>query len=150
MPRIGLKAVEIGCLGVSWRRNGRDLVGKGASDGGSVDVDFGDDALYASYTQNADVIWMSQFLDCFSQEQILSILLRAVSVMSDETCLYILDTYWDRQRFEAAAYSINAVSLYFRFPDLRDLGLTPFYRSSSILSQGKLSRSPSTPRIAAV
>ena len=36
---------------MSWRRNGLDLVGKGASDGGSVDVDFGDDALYASYTQ---------------------------------------------------------------------------------------------------
>jgi hypothetical protein len=26
-------------------------VGKGASDGGSVDVDFGDDAIYASYTR---------------------------------------------------------------------------------------------------
>ena len=35
---------------MSGWRNGLDLVGKGASDGGSVDVDFGDDALYASYT----------------------------------------------------------------------------------------------------
>ena len=30
---------------MSWWRNGLDLVGKGASDGGSVDVDFEDDAF---------------------------------------------------------------------------------------------------------
>ena len=35
---------------MSWWRNGLDLVGKGANDGGSVDVDFGDDTLYGYYT----------------------------------------------------------------------------------------------------
>jgi hypothetical protein len=39
---------------VSWRRNGLELVGKGASDGGSVDVDFGDDTLYGYYTLQAE------------------------------------------------------------------------------------------------
>jgi hypothetical protein len=61
----------------------------------------------------ADAIWMSQFLDCFSENQIVSILKRAASSMSDNTRLFIMETYWDRQKFEAATYSLNATSLYF-------------------------------------
>lgn len=61
----------------------------------------------------ADAIWMSQFLDCFSQPEITSILSRAAKAMSAETSLYILETYWDRQRFEAGAFSLHATSLYF-------------------------------------
>lgn len=66
-----------------------------------------------SFPKGADVIWMSQFLDCFSEEEILSILKRAAASMADDTKLYILETFWDRQRFEAASYSLNATSLYF-------------------------------------
>lgn len=65
------------------------------------------------FPENADAIWMSQFLDCFSPQQIVSILSRASCVMNDATSLYILDTYWDRQRFEAAAFSLHNISLYF-------------------------------------
>lgn len=61
----------------------------------------------------ADAIWMSQFLDCFSKPEIASILERAVAAMQPDTRLYIMETYWDRQRFEAATYSLNATSLYF-------------------------------------
>lgn len=61
----------------------------------------------------ADAIWMSQFLDCFSKPEIASILQRAVAAMQPDTRLYIMETYWDRQRFEAATYSLNATSLYF-------------------------------------
>lgn len=61
----------------------------------------------------ANAIWMSQFLDCFSEEQIVSILKRAVAAMSPECRLFIMETYWDRQKFEAATYSLNATSLYF-------------------------------------
>ncbi len=61
----------------------------------------------------ADAIWMSQFLDCFSKPEIASILQRAVAAMQPNTRLYIMETYWDRQRFEAATYSLNATSLYF-------------------------------------
>lgn len=61
----------------------------------------------------ADAIWMSQFLDCFSKPEIASILKRAVAAMQPNTRLYIMETYWDRQRFEAATYSLNATSLYF-------------------------------------
>ena len=61
----------------------------------------------------SDVIWMSQFLDCFSEDQILSILSRTVRAMNDRSVLYILELFWDRQKYEASSYSLNATSLYF-------------------------------------
>ncbi len=67
----------------------------------------------AKLPKDADVIWMSQFLDCFSEEEILSILKRAAEVMDKNTRLYILDLFWDRQTYEAAAFSINCISIYF-------------------------------------
>lgn len=60
-----------------------------------------------------DAIWMSQFLDCFSMEEIVSILRRAKAVMSQETRLYIMETLWDRQQFEPAAFCLTMTSLYF-------------------------------------
>jgi len=61
----------------------------------------------------ADVIWMSQFLDCFSQEDILELLRRAKEAMDEGSALYILETYWDKQKYEASTYSLHATSLYF-------------------------------------
>jgi hypothetical protein len=60
-----------------------------------------------------DAIWMSQFLDCFSMEQITGILKRAKAAMNAETRLYIMETLWDRQRFEPAAFCLTMTSLYF-------------------------------------
>lgn len=60
-----------------------------------------------------DAIWMSQFLDCFSMDEITSILVRAKEVMTDATRLYIMETLWDRQRFETAAFCLTMTSLYF-------------------------------------
>lgn len=60
-----------------------------------------------------EAVWMSQFLDCFSEEQIVSILRRAVKVMNDESRLYIMETFWDRQRYEPAALCLTLTSLYF-------------------------------------
>ena len=60
-----------------------------------------------------DIIWMSQFLDCFSEEQIVSILRRAAQVMRPGTRLCIMETFWDRQRFEPAAFCLTMTSLYF-------------------------------------
>ena len=60
-----------------------------------------------------DAIWMSQFLDCFSEPQILSILRRAATVMTENTRLYIMETFWDRQRFDTAAFCLAQTSLYF-------------------------------------
>ncbi|WP_288207329.1 class I SAM-dependent methyltransferase [uncultured Parabacteroides sp.] len=60
-----------------------------------------------------DAIWMSQFLDCFSEEQVLSILTRAAGSMNIDSRLYIMETFWDRQRFETASYCLAQISLYF-------------------------------------
>jgi hypothetical protein len=60
-----------------------------------------------------DAIWMSQFLDCFSQPEIVSILERAAAVMGPADNLFILEAYWDRQQHEAAAFCLQQTSLYF-------------------------------------
>ena len=60
-----------------------------------------------------DAIWMSQFLDCFSMDEIITILKRATRVMTDQTRIYIMETLWDRQRFEPAAFCLTMTSLYF-------------------------------------
>jgi len=60
-----------------------------------------------------DFIWLSQFLDCFSEEQIVAVLSKARAVLPPGGRLWILELFWDRQRFEAAAFSLQQTSLYF-------------------------------------
>lgn len=60
-----------------------------------------------------DVIWMSQFLDCFSKEDIAQLLRRGRKAMDESAALYIMELLWDRQKFEASTYSLHATSLYF-------------------------------------
>lgn len=60
-----------------------------------------------------DAIWMSQFLDCFSMDQITDILRRASKVMTAETRLFIMETLWDRQKYDTAAFCLTMTSLYF-------------------------------------
>ncbi len=71
-----------------------------------------EDTSFPSNTQ-IDGIWMSQFLDCFSMPQIVSILSRATRVMTPDTRLFIMETLWDRQRFDTAALCLTMTSLYF-------------------------------------
>lgn len=61
----------------------------------------------------ADVIWMSQFLDCFSEDEVVSILRKAKAAMNEDTVLWIMETFIDRQEHQAAAFSLAATSLYF-------------------------------------
>jgi len=60
-----------------------------------------------------DTIWMSQFLDCFSEKEIVSILNRCFDALNADGTLFILEPFWDRQRFEAAAFALQQTSLYF-------------------------------------
>lgn len=60
-----------------------------------------------------DVIWMSQFLDCFSEEEVTSICRRAAASMDSNSRLFIMETFWDRQRYETAAYCLTLTSIYF-------------------------------------
>jgi hypothetical protein len=66
-----------------------------------------------AFPKGYDAIWMSQFLDCFSDDQIISILSRCREALSDGGHVYILEPFWDRQRFKAAAFVLQQTSLYF-------------------------------------
>ncbi len=66
-----------------------------------------------SLPENFDAIWMSQFLDCFSEREIVSILKRSAQAMGADSTLYILELFWDRQPNEAAAFCLQQTSLYF-------------------------------------
>jgi hypothetical protein len=70
-------------------------------------------AVFPQRDGGLDAIWMSQFLDCFSMEQIVDILKRAKKAMTADTRIYIMETLWDRQRFDTAAFCLTMTSLYF-------------------------------------
>ncbi|HRE89379.1 MAG TPA: methyltransferase [Myxococcota bacterium] len=61
----------------------------------------------------ADVYWASQFLDCFSPDQIVHILKVVRRSMRPDSRLIIVETFWNRQRYDAARYCVIATSLYF-------------------------------------
>lgn len=60
-----------------------------------------------------DAVWMSQFLDCFSEAEIISILKRCRRALNENGRVYILEPFWDKQRFEIAAFCLHQTSLYF-------------------------------------
>ncbi len=78
-----------------------------------------------------DAIWMSQFLDCFSEEQILSILQRASKIMDGDTTLYIMETLWNRQKYEPASLCLTLTSIY--FSDIAN-GNSKMYSSDDLIS----------------
>jgi hypothetical protein len=63
--------------------------------------------------EGADAVWMSQFLDCFALEEVTEILSMVRRAAGPETDVYVLEPLWDQQQFEASAYSLQAISLYF-------------------------------------
>lgn len=77
-----------------------------------------------------DVIWMSQFLDCFSEAQIISILQRAASALKPSGTLHILELFWDRQPNKTAAFCLQQTSLYFT---AIANGTSQMYRSEDFL-----------------
>lgn len=60
-----------------------------------------------------DTIWMSQFLDCFADEEIVTILEKCHRVATEDTRIFINETFWDRQRFATSAFALQMTSLYF-------------------------------------
>lgn len=70
------------------------------------------DAEHA-FPTGMDVIWMSQFLTCFSEAAIATILKRAVAALAPNGQVLIMDTFWDRQRYDIAAYCLINTSPYF-------------------------------------
>lgn len=60
-----------------------------------------------------DIIWMSQFLDCFADLEIVAILQKCHKALTNEGRIFINETFWDVQRFPASALSLQMTSLYF-------------------------------------
>ena len=60
-----------------------------------------------------DMIWMSQFLDCFSEKEIMSIVQRCHNVLNEDGTLLILEAFWDRQKYKVSAFILQQTSLYF-------------------------------------
>lgn len=79
-----------------------------------------------------DAIWMSQFLDCFSEEEIYQILCKAAEVMTEDTTLYVMETFWDRQRFEPASLCLTMTSVYFT---VMANGNSKMYHSDDLIKQ---------------
>ncbi|CAI0784326.1 C-20 methyltransferase BchU [Serratia marcescens] len=67
----------------------------------------------ATLPGEADIWWMSQFLDCFAPQEIIGMLERIAKVMKPGARLCVMELFWDAQKFEAASFSLNATSLYF-------------------------------------
>ena len=65
------------------------------------------------YPKGHDIIWMSQFLDCFSEDEIVNLIGNAKESMNENAELFIMETLWDKQRFDISTYSLHATSLYF-------------------------------------
>lgn len=60
-----------------------------------------------------DGVWMSQFLDCFAEEDITALLRRARAALGDGGRVFVVETYVDRQPAESATFSLHATTLYF-------------------------------------
>lgn len=65
------------------------------------------------FPKGYDAVWMSQFLDCFSEDEIVSIMKRCGDALNEDGAIYILEAFWDNQRFETAAFCIQQLSIYF-------------------------------------
>lgn len=77
----------------------------------AIDTNLLDNSI--PFPKGNDIIWMSQFIDCFSLEEIYGLFRRAYDAMTDDASFYILETFWDLQKFQASTYSLHATSLYF-------------------------------------
>ena len=67
----------------------------------------------AALEPGMDLIWMSQFLSCFSEAAVAGILARAVAALAPGGQVLIMDTFWDRQQYDIAAYCLINTSPYF-------------------------------------
>ena len=83
-----------------------------------------------AWPSGATVVWMSQFLDCFSHEQIVSILRKAVTALAPGGSIFIAEPFIDKQTFETAAYILAQGSLYFT---CMANGNSKFYTASEMI-----------------
>lgn len=74
---------------------------------------FGVNVLKDQLPKLSGAVFMSQFLDCFSEDQVVSILTNVKNSMQKDTKVFILEPFTDKQLFDGATYSLIHISLYF-------------------------------------
>lgn len=67
----------------------------------------------AALPAGMDLVWMSQFLSCFGEPQIAGIFQRVAACLAEGGQVLVMDTFWDRQRYDIAAYCLINTSPYF-------------------------------------
>ena len=67
----------------------------------------------ASFPDGMDAVWMSQFLTCFSIVAIGHIFRRAADCLAPGGSVWVLDTFWDRQKYAIGTYCLMNTSPYF-------------------------------------
>jgi SAM-dependent methyltransferase len=67
----------------------------------------------ATFPTGFDAVWMSQVLDCFPEDEIVTILERARDALGPEGRAYVVESFTDRQPTEAARVALHGLSLYF-------------------------------------
>jgi SAM-dependent methyltransferase len=60
-----------------------------------------------------DVVWMSQFLDCFGEPDIVRLLERGRAALAPGGRLCVMEAFWDRQPNDVAELCLQGTSLYF-------------------------------------
>jgi hypothetical protein len=65
------------------------------------------------FPKGFDTIWMSQFLDCFGEQDIVQLVKRAADIMDENSSLFVLEPYVDRQFYGLASLCLCMTSLYF-------------------------------------
>ncbi len=88
----------------------------------------------APFPDGMDAVWMSQFLTCFSAEAISHIFRRAAACLSARGSVWVLDTFWDRQRHDIASYCLINTSPYFT---AIASGNSKMYESSAIVASAE-------------
>ncbi|MEZ4359276.1 MAG: class I SAM-dependent methyltransferase [Kofleriaceae bacterium] len=68
---------------------------------------------HRAFPHGFDVVWMSQFLDCFAERDIAQLLARGKAALAPSGRLCILEAFWDRQPNDVAELCLQGTSLYF-------------------------------------
>lgn len=67
----------------------------------------------APFPPGFDAVWMSQLLDCFPEGDIERLLARARDALTEHGRVYVVETFWDRQRSAPPRIALHGTSLYF-------------------------------------
>ncbi|HEY0252578.1 MAG TPA: class I SAM-dependent methyltransferase [Kofleriaceae bacterium] len=77
----------------------------------TVPIDLLDHSL--AFPTGFDLVWMSQFLDCFGEADILALIHRGIAALGETGELAILESFWDRQPTDVGEVVVQGLSLYF-------------------------------------